>query len=42
MEDMLKYLLIAIVVGGAIPIFLSYLTRKKNDRNGGPGDNHGR
>lgn len=25
-----KYLLIAVVVGGAIPIILSYLTRKRS------------
>lgn len=25
-----KYLLIAVIVGGAIPIILSYLTRKRN------------
>jgi len=28
MEEMLKYLIIAIVVGGAVPIIISHLTRK--------------
>ena len=28
MREMLKYLVIAIVVGGAVPIFLSILSRK--------------
>jgi len=38
MEDLVKYLIIAILAGGAIPIIISYLTkrsrkRKKKDRN---------
>jgi hypothetical protein len=28
MEEMIKYLLIALFVGGAIPIFISFFTRK--------------
>lgn len=28
LEDLLKYLILAIVVGGAVPIILSYLTKK--------------
>jgi hypothetical protein len=28
MEEMLKYLLIALFVGGAVPIFISYFSRK--------------
>jgi len=34
MHDMFKYLLIAIVVGGAVPIILSYLTKKPRKRAG--------
>jgi len=39
MEEMLTYLAIAIIVGGAVPIILSYLTKKlpkrkdDNDKN---------
>ena len=35
MNEMLKYLLIAIVVGGAVPIILSYLTKKPPKRKDG-------
>jgi hypothetical protein len=38
MEDMLKYLIIALFVGGAIPIFISFFTRKpprKKDEDAG-------
>jgi len=28
MDEMIKYLIIAIVVGGAVPIIISHLTRK--------------
>jgi len=37
MEEMIKYLIIAVVVGGAVPIILAYLTKKlprhKNKNN---------
>lgn len=39
MKEMIKYLIIAVVVGGAVPIILSHLTkktpkhRKKNDNS---------
>jgi len=29
MRDMIKYLIIAIIAGGAVPIIISYLTKKK-------------
>jgi len=32
MEEMLKYLLIALLVGGAVPIFISYFSRKHQTR----------
>jgi hypothetical protein len=32
MEEMLKYLLIALFVGGAVPIFISYFSRKHQTR----------
>ena len=39
MEEMIKYLIIAVVVGGAVPIILSHLTKKPpkhKKKNGEP------
>ena len=38
MEDMLTYLVVAIVVGGAVPIILSYLTKRRKRQNGEKSD----
>ncbi len=39
MEDMLKYLIIALIVGGAVPIFISFLShRPPRNKSGGPGN----
>jgi hypothetical protein len=32
MKEMIKYLIIAVIVGGAIPIILSNLTRKRQNK----------
>lgn len=38
MEEMVKYLIIALFIGGAVPIFISFFTRrppkKKDDGTG--------
>jgi hypothetical protein len=39
MENMLTYLVIAIVVGGAVPIVLSYITKRQKPPTG-PDDDH--
>ena len=33
MKDMFKYLILAIIVGGAVPIIISYLTKKHHRKN---------
>jgi len=33
MKELVKYLIIAIIAGGAIPIIFSYLTKKNKRKN---------
>jgi len=40
MKNLLFYLVLAVIVGGAVPIILSYLTKKNSNRNKRDYPNH--